>query len=116
MRRFIVGVSAFALCSTGVIACSQVFADDGNGLSMTIYGDNRALVEDVRDFRFENGRSTVVLPNVSSQINAPSATFIADGIEILEQNFDYDLLSPNKLMQKAVGQEVEIIRTNPGTG
>jgi len=116
MRRFIVGVSAFALCSTGVIACSQVFADDGDGLSMTIYGDNRALVEDVRDFRFENGRSTVVLPNVSSQINAPSATFIADGIEILEQNFDYDLLSPNKLMQKAVGQEVEIIRTNPGTG
>jgi hypothetical protein len=83
---------------------------------MTIYGDNRALIEDVRDFKFENGRSTVVLPNVSSQINAPSATFVADGIEILEQNFDYDLLSPNKLMQKAVGQEVQIVRTNPGTG
>ena len=116
MRRLIVGIGTFALCSTGIIACSQVFADDGEGLSMTIYGDNRALIEDIRDFRFENGRSTVVLPNVSSQINAPSATFIADGVEILEQNFDYDLLSPNKLMQKAVGQEIEIVRTNPGTG
>ncbi|NNC36332.1 MAG: DUF4139 domain-containing protein [Hyphomonadaceae bacterium] len=99
-----------------MLACSQVFADEEDRLSMTIYGDNRALIEDVRDFRFENGRSTVVLPNVSSQINAPSATFVADGVEIVEQNFDYDLLSPNKLMQKAVGEYVEIIRTNPGTG
>jgi len=116
MRRLIMSAGVFALCSGGILACSQVLADDSDGLSMTIYGDNRALIEDVRDFKFENGRSTVVLPNVSSQINAPSATFVADGIEILEQNFDYDLLSPNKLMQKAVGQEVQIVRTNPGTG
>ena len=68
---------------------------------MTIYGDNRALVEDVREFNFERGRSVVVLPNVSSQINAPSASFVADGIEIVEQNFDFDLLTPNKLMQNS---------------
>ena len=34
----------------------------------------------------------------------------------MEQNFDYDLLTPTKLMEKAVGQEVEIVRTNPGSG
>ncbi len=85
-------------------------------LSMTIYGDNRALIEDVRTFNFNRGRSTVTLPGVSSQINAPSASFVADGIEIVEQNFDYDLLTPNKLMQKAVGKTVQIVRTNPGTG
>jgi len=74
------------------------------------------LIEDVRDFSFERGRSVIVLPNVSSQINAPSASFLADDIEIVEQNFDFDLLTPNKLMQKAVGETVTIIRTNPGTG
>jgi len=85
-------------------------------LAMTIYGDGRALIEDVRSFDFEKGRSVIVLPNVSSQINAPSASFIAEGIQIVEQNFDFDLLTPNKLMQKAVGETVTIIRTNPGTG
>ncbi|MDR3660991.1 MAG: DUF4139 domain-containing protein, partial [Mycobacterium sp.] len=40
----------------------------------------------------------------------------ADGTSIVEQNFDYDLLTPSKLMEKAVGQQVTIVRTNPGTG
>lgn len=102
-----------------VLATNTALAQTQGGepsLSMTVYGDNRALIEDVREFSFERGRSVVVLPNVSSQINAPSASFVADGIEIVEQNFDYDLLTPNKLMQKAVGQYVQIVRTNPGTG
>jgi hypothetical protein len=87
-----------------------------NELSVTIYGDNRALVEDVRTINFSQGRSRVELPNVSSQIQAPTATFTADGVSIIEQNFDFDLLSPDKLMEKAVGQSVRIVRINPGTG
>ena len=35
---------------------------------------------------------------------------------IVEQNFDFDLLSPDKLMDKAVGQSITIVRTNPATG
>jgi len=58
----------------------------------------------------------IEMPGVSSQIISPSVTLKADGIEIIEQNFDFDLLSPSKLMEKAVGQYVEIIRTNPATG
>jgi hypothetical protein len=37
-------------------------------------------------------------------------------LEIVEQNFDFDLLSPTAMMQKAVGQEITLIRTNPATG
>jgi branched-chain amino acid transport system substrate-binding protein len=40
----------------------------------------------------------------------------ADGIGIIEQNFDFDLLSPAKMMEKAVGHVVTIVRTNPATG
>lgn len=88
-------------------------ADD---LALTIYGNSRALVSDSRDISFTRGRQTIELPGVSSEIQPETATFIADGIGINEQNFDFDLLSPEKLMEKAVGSMVEIVRTNPGTG
>jgi len=45
-----------------------------------------------------------------------TVSFGASGLELIEQNFDYDLLTPGKLMEKAVGQTVRIVRTNPGTG
>lgn len=98
------------------ISGGAAFAQTSQNLSMTIYGDNRALVEDIRDINFATGRASIVLPNVSSQINAPSASFVADDIEIVEQNFDYDLLTPGKLMQKAVGKYVDLVRVNPATG
>ncbi len=112
MQKAITRASLIALT---IFSSNLTFAADPE-LSMTIYGDNRALVEDIRSINFTPGRQMVELPGVSSQINAPSASFIADNIEIIEQNFDYDLLTPQKLMKKAVGKTVTIIRTNPGTG
>jgi hypothetical protein len=53
---------------------------------------------------------------VSSAIQPETVSLSADGISIVEQNFDYDLLTPQKMMEKAVGQQVEIVRTNPGNG
>jgi len=115
MRKYLLIFTALASLGGASIASQNALAQEAE-LAMTIYGDGRALIEDVRSFDFTKGRSVIVLPNVSSQINAPSASFIAGGIEIVEQNFDFDLLTPNKLMQKAVGETVTIIRTNPGTG
>ena len=43
-------------------------------------------------------------------------TLTGDGIGIVEQNFDFDLLSPQALMQKAVGETITLVRTNPATG
>ncbi|MCI5043873.1 MAG: hypothetical protein MRY72_04185, partial [Aquisalinus sp.] len=95
------------------LAAAPALADD---LAITIYNNGLALVEDERSVTFPNGRTTIELPGVSSQINAPTVTFQADGMSIVEQNFDFDLLTPAKLMEKAVGQEIEIVRINPGTG
>ena len=116
MRKYFL-TSVLALSAVLASGTAQAQTDAQNqSLSMTIYGDGRALIEDVREFDFEKGRSVIVLPNVSSQINAPSASFVADGVDIVEQNFDFDLLTPNKLMQKSVGEYVQIVRVNPGTG
>ena len=43
-------------------------------------------------------------------------TLSGPGIAIVEQNFDFDLLTPDKLMDKAVGQSITLVRTNPATG
>ena len=54
--------------------------------------------------------------NVSAQIRAETATLAANDLTILEQNFDYDLLTPAKLMEKAIGQEITLVRVNTATG
>lgn len=90
--------------------------DSSKALALTIYGDGRALVEDVRDLSFSNGEQVIELPGVSSAILPQSVTVKANNMEIIEQNFDFDLLTPAKLMEKAVGEFVQIVKTNPATG
>ncbi|MGE4409166.1 MAG: DUF4139 domain-containing protein [Sphingobium sp.] len=85
-------------------------------VSVTIYNDNLALVQDVRQLSIAKGTSRIEFPDVSAQIRPETLSFSAPGAAIIEQNFDYDLLSPDTLMEKAVGQVVTIVRTNPATG
>ena len=85
-------------------------------LAVTIYNNNIALVQDGRILTVPAGRSRQDFPDVSAQIRPETASLAGSGITIVEQNFDYDLLSPDKLMEKAVGQTITIVRTNPATG
>ena len=85
-------------------------------LSVTIYNNDVALVRDVRTVSLGAGRSRQEFPDVSAQIRPETVTLAGEGFGIVEQNFDYDLLSPAALMEKAVGQQVTLLRTNPATG
>jgi hypothetical protein len=85
-------------------------------LSVTVYNSNLALVQDTRQLDIPSGRSRQEFPNVSGQISPETVTLSAADIAIVEQNFDFDLLSPSKLMEKAVGETITIVRTNPATG
>ncbi|HEX6742440.1 MAG TPA: DUF4139 domain-containing protein [Sphingomicrobium sp.] len=85
-------------------------------VAVTIYNDNLALVQDVRQLAIPAGRSRQEFRDVSGQIRAETVSFAAADTAIVEQNFDYDLLSPAKLMEKAVGKTVTIVRVNPATG
>ena len=62
------------------------------------------------------GRSRQEFPDVSAQIRPETVTLAGAGIGIVEQNFDFDLLSPQALMEKAVGETITLVRTNPATG
>jgi hypothetical protein len=89
---------------------------DHQRLSITIYNGGEALVQDVRSLDLPAGRQRIELREVSNQITPSSVSLAAPDLGIVEQNFDFDLLTPAKLMEKAVGKQVQIVRTNPGNG
>ncbi|TMJ12909.1 MAG: DUF4139 domain-containing protein [Alphaproteobacteria bacterium] len=100
-----------------VAAPATAFAQSGPGnLALTIYNDDLALVQDTRQIDLPAGRTRQEFPGVSGRISPETVTLSGQGVGIVEQNFDFDLLSPSKLMEKAVGEEVTLIRTNPATG
>src|SRR5208337_5577988 len=85
-------------------------------VSVTIYPDDLALVQDRRDIDVKGGRQRIEFQDVSAQIRPETVSLTASDVAIVEQNFDFDLLTPAKLMEKAVGQEITIVRINPATG
>jgi hypothetical protein len=85
-------------------------------LAVTIYASDLALVQDRRDIELKGGRQRIEFQDVSAQIRPETVSLTAADMSIVEQNFDFDLLTPAKLMEKAVGQEVTIVRVNPATG
>jgi hypothetical protein len=107
------------LLAIGCVFCSGVSAPAmaaDRTLSVTIYADDLALVQDRRDIEVKGGRQRIEFQDVSAQIRPETASLTAGDISIVEQNFDFDLLTPAKLMEKAVGHEVTIVRVNPATG
>jgi hypothetical protein len=95
---------------------ASLAAEQGQQLTLTIYNNDLALVQDVRALEFAAGRSRLEFKDVSASIRPETVTLSAAGIDIVEQNFDFDLLTPAKMMEKAVGRQVQIVRTNPGSG
>jgi len=55
-------------------------------------------------------------PDVSAAIRPETVSLNVADAAIVEQNFDYDLLTPSSLMEKAVGETITLLRTNPATG
>jgi hypothetical protein len=102
-----------ALAALAAPASAQTAQGD---VAVTIYNDNLALVQDKRQINLPGRRTRHEFPDVSAQIRPETVTLSGDGIEIVEQNFDFDLLSPQALMEKAVGETITIVRTNPANG
>ena len=104
------------LATAALTIAGAAHAQTAPRLSVTIYNDNLALVQDTRDLTLAAGRQKLEFKDVSAAIRPETVSLSAAGLSVVEQNFDYDLLTPDKLMEKAVGQQVKIVRTNPGDG
>ncbi|HEY6898450.1 MAG TPA: DUF4139 domain-containing protein [Rhodocyclaceae bacterium] len=94
-------------------------ASDRTATAVTVYNDNLALVKEKRKLSLPAGPVRLSLREVSARIQPETALLHAvtgKPVVLLEQNFDFDLLTPQKLLDKYVGREVTVIKTNPATG
>jgi hypothetical protein len=110
-----------AVLAGGLTALPAAAQDELQGnaqgdVAVTIYNNGQSLVQDDRQLSVAAGRNRIEFPDVSARIRPETVTLSGPGIGIVEQNFDFDLLTPDKLMDKAVGQSITLVRTNPATG
>jgi len=93
---------------------------DQKSIAVTIYNGDLALVKDTRQISLKKGLNAIALRDVSAKIRPETALLRSinapNSLRLLEQNFDYDLLSPAKMLEKYVGKSVTVIKTNPATG
>jgi hypothetical protein len=93
---------------------------DQRAVGLTIYNANLALVRDRRRIAIPKGESQLAIRDVSAQMQPETAllqSVPAPGrLSVIEQNFNYDLLSPQKLLEKYVGRDVDVVRIDPRTG
>ena len=89
--------------------------NDQTDLSVTVYNSNIALVRDVRNLSLPSGLFRLKLMDIAATVNPATVHFRSlnepDKLGVLEQNYEYDLLEPAKLLNKYVGKEVTLVRS-----
>jgi hypothetical protein len=94
-------------------------AADRESVAITVYNQNFGLVREVRSITLDGGRIALEYGDVASAIQPETVHVLPLGrsrLQVLEQNYQFDLLNPQKLLEKYVGRTVTVYRTNPQTG
>ncbi|MCL2310673.1 MAG: DUF4139 domain-containing protein [Proteobacteria bacterium] len=93
-------------------------AEDRKAVAVTIYNESLALIREEREVNLNAGRNLLALREVSGQIKPETASLRSLSgarLTLFEQNFDFDLLTPQKLLDKYVGKTVTVVRFNEQT-
>jgi hypothetical protein len=112
----------FLFSSVGLAGTSEIISTltDQQGVAVTIYNKNLALVKDKRHINLQKGENELAFREVSAKMRPETAflqtTSQKQSLTVLEQNFDFDLLTPKKLLEKYVGKKIGVIKTHPTTG
>ena len=89
--------------------------DDQVELAVTVYNSDIALVRDVRNLQLARGTSDLHFMDIAATVNPATVHFRSlsepSRVSVLEQNYEYDLLEPDKLLRKYVGRDVTLVRT-----
>ena len=93
---------------------------DQTDLAVTVYNSNIALVRDVRQLTLPSGAFRLKFMDIAATVNPATVHFRSlnepDKLGVIEQNYEYDLLEPAKLLHKYVGKEVTLVRSYQDSG
>src|SRR5712692_4703152 len=88
--------------------------NDQTDLNVTVYNSNIALVRDVRQLMLPSGAFRLKFMDIAATVNPATVHFRSlndpEKLGVIEQNYEYDLLEPAKLLHKYVGKEVTLVR------
>src|SRR3954467_2877307 len=94
--------------------------DDQVELALTVYNSDIALVRDVRELQLPRGSFDLQFMDIAATVNPATVHFRSltepSRVSVLEQNYEYDLLEPEKLLHKYVGREVTLVRRRVENG
>ena len=94
--------------------------DDQTELAITVYNSDLALVRDVRSLQLTRGIGSLRFMDIAATVNPATVHFRSltepSRVSVLEQNYEYDLLEPDKLLRKYVGRDVTLVRTRQENG
>lgn len=106
--RALVFLIVFIAVVSMVQAAGSVTAQ--KSVQLTVYNSNFALVKDVRTINLAKGINQLEVEDVAAQIDATSVLFKSltapNSVVILEQNYQYDLIGPDNILNKSVGKRV----------
>ena len=117
MHRLALTLIIAGLITTGSSLSADEFkttASDQQELSLTVYNGGRALIRDSRQFTPDKPTDAIAFMDVAQNIMAQ--TVAIKGLDVQEQNYDFDLLSPQALVEKNIGKNVRIARRSSETG
>jgi hypothetical protein len=121
MYRFFPPLALLALLATGAAAQEPrtSTASDQTGVALTVYNTDLGLVKERRSVTLDRGTGELRFTDVAAQV-IPASVQIRSldepgSLRALEQNYEYDLLTREKLLDKYVGKEVQLYRQNPYT-
>lgn len=120
MRKITFGtfllVLVMSLVSLSMVGAQETTPD--NGVSLTIYNQGTALVQDRRTFDLNQGVTTLDFTDVAASIDSTSVSFRSltdpQGTTVLEQNYVYDLVGSSALLERYLDEQIQVI-TNDGT-
>ena len=99
--------------SAAILTFATLFAAgalaDERSVSVTVYNSDLAVVRDAREIEIPKGLAIVPFPDVPIHIDPTSVHLKADRVEVLEQNYRYDLVSPEKILDRYLDSQIRVI-------
>ena len=118
--RMMMAVAVLVLVAGQALAQGTVWPGESTGMELTVYNGNMALVKDTRTLTLADGLNDVRFDSVAAAIDPTSVHFKSltapDSCVIREQNFQYDLVSRARLLEKYLNKEIVIRRELEGGG